>query len=657
MTDVSLALGIDTGGTYTDGVLLDLATGEIKAKAKAFTTRRDLTDGIRKCIQGLRHYDLSQVSLVALSTTLATNAIVEGRGCSIGLILIGHEASGSLPAQEIITVRGGHDIKGRPLAPLDHDELEQAVRRLQGQVDALAISGYLSVRNPEHELEARAIAQQVWPVPVVCAHQLTTSLGFYERTVTACLNARLLPIIAELLEAVKKVIRSENIQAPLLVVKGDGSLMSEAIARQRPIETILSGPAASIVGATFLTGMDRALILDMGGTTTDIAIVEHGRPRLNDEGATVGGWRTRVEAADISTFGLGGDSYIQVSGDRRLKVGPRRVWPLSVMAMQFPYLTEELRRADPFREITGGQPVDCWMLVKDNGNETGWFEDERRVIGALKDGAHNVFTLGERLGRDPNLLPLKRLEQEQVIGRISLTPTDVLHALGRLASWSTAAAVEGARVQAWRMQVQPEEFLDLVMKQIEEDLCLAVLQSLINRDGVSLNLAADTGSQVFLERFLTGSARGFGVELRLDYGIIAIGAPVAAYLPPIGERFRAQLEIPEHAEVANAVGAAAGQVIENVRVLIKPGEQGGFLVHTPWERKSFLYLEEAENYALEKARKEVVSSALRAGAADPEVVVKQDKVVSRAFGTSDEMYVETRIQVTAVGRPRWGNRG
>lgn len=654
MTDVSLALGIDTGGTYTDGVLLDLATGEIKAKAKAFTTRRDLAEGIHKCIQGLRYYDLSQVSLVALSTTLATNAIVEGRGCRIGLILIGHEASGSLPAQEIVAVKGGHDIKGRPLAPLDRHELEQAVRRLQGQVDALAISGYLSVRNPEHELEARAIVQQVWPVPVVCAHQLTTSLGFYERTVTACLNARLLPIIAELLEAVKKAIESEKIQAPLLVVKGDGSLMSEAIARQRPIETILSGPAASIVGATFLTGTDNALILDMGGTTTDIAIVEHGRPRLNDEGATVGGWRTRVEAADVSTFGLGGDSYLQVD-DRRLKVGPRRVWPLSVMAMQFPYLVEELHRADPFREITGGQPVDCWMLVKDAGNEAGWLEDERRVISALKDGAHNVFTLGERMGRDPNLLPLKRLEQEQVIGRISLTPTDVLHALGRLAFWNTAAAVEGARVQAWRMRIQPEEFLDLVIKQIEEDLSLAVLQSLINRDGVSLNLATDAGSQIFLERFLAGSSRGFGVELRLDYGIIAIGAPVAAYLPAISERFRAHLEIPEHAEVANAVGAAAGQVIENVRVLIKPGEQGGFLVHTPWERKSFLYLEEAEKYALEKARKEAVASALRAGAADPEVVVKQDKVVSRAFGTSDEMYVETRIQVTAVGRPRWGS--
>ncbi len=653
---MSLALGIDTGGTYTDGVLMDLSTGEIKSKAKAFTTRRDLTIGIRKCIQGLRQSDLSNVSLISLSTTLATNAIVEGRGCNVGLILIGHEASGSLPAQEIVAVKGGHDIKGHPLAPLDHNELAEAVRMLRGKVDALAISGYLSIRNPEHELDARAIVQKEWPVPVVCAHQLTTALGFHERTITACLNARLLPIIAELLEAVKDVVKSENIQAPLLVVKGDGSLMSETIARERPIETILSGPAASIVGATFLTGTKKALILDMGGTTTDIAIVENGRPRLNDEGATVGGWRTRVEAADISTFGLGGDSYLQVSGDRRLRVGPRRVWPLSVMAMQFPSLTEELHRADPFREIIDGQPVDCWMLVKDTDNDAEWYENERQVINALKDGARNVFTLAKRVGCDPNLLPLKRLEQKQVIGRISLTPTDVLHALGRFASWNTEAAVEGARVQARRMKVQPEEFLDLVMKQIEEDLSLAVLQSLINREGNSLNLAEDAGSQIFLKRFLSGNTTdGFGVKLKLDYGIVAIGAPVAAYLPSISERFQAKLEIPPHAEVANAVGAAAGQVIESVRVLIKPGEEGGFLVHTPWERKAFVYLEEAESYALEKARKEAVQNALRAGAADPEVMVKQDKIVSHVFGSNDEMYLETRIQVTAVGRPRWEN--
>ena len=121
-----------------------------------------------------------------------------------------------------------------------------------------------------------------------------------------------------------------------------------------------------------------------------------------------------------------------------------------------------------------------------------------------------MFTLAERVGRDPNLLPLKRLEQEQVIGRISLTPTDVLHALGRFASWNTAAAVEGAKIQSRRMQVPFEEFLSLALQQIEADLSLAILQSLINRGrersaGSGLNLADDAGSQIFLKRFLAGN--------------------------------------------------------------------------------------------------------------------------------------------------------
>ncbi|MGI9861638.1 hydantoinase/oxoprolinase family protein [Moorella naiadis] len=648
-----LALGIDTGGTYTDGVLLELSTGEVKKKAKAFTTRKNLALGIRECLRGLAGGGLRQVCLVALSTTLATNAIVEGRGCRVGLILIGHEATGDLPAQEVVVVGGGHDIKGRPLAALDREGLRQAVKKMQGKVDTLAISGYLSVRNPEHELAARAIVQENWPVPVVCAHQLTTTLGFYERTVTACLNARLLPVIAELLAAVKEVLTAEDIRAPLMVVKGDGSLMAEALAREKPIETILSGPAASIVGATFLTGSKRALILDMGGTTTDIAIVEEGRPRLNTEGATVGGWRTRVEAADISTFGLGGDSYIRVSPDRKLLVGPRRVWPLAGMARQFPSLVAELRLVDPAREIVNGQPADCWMLVRDSRVSGEWQDDERQVLRALADGPHNILTLAARVGRDPNLLPLRRLEQEQVVGRISFTPTDALHALGRFTPWNVAAAREGAVILARRMQVEPEEFLALAMEKVEAGISRAILQSLVNREGMELDLKDDPGASIFFQRFLAGAPKGgFGVDIHLAYPVVAIGAPVAAYLPAVARRFRAELAIPEHAEVANAVGAAAGQVVETVRVLIKPGTEGGFVVHAPWERQAFLYLDDAERYIMEKARQVAAANALRAGAADPQVLVSREEAVSRTAGTGEEVYLETRIQVTALGRPR-----
>ncbi|CAA7600616.1 Hydantoinase/oxoprolinase N-terminal region [Acididesulfobacillus acetoxydans] len=650
-----LVLGIDTGGTFTDGVLLDVNTKEVKRKAKAFTTREDLSIGIRNCIDNIRDLDPRQVHLVSLSTTLATNAIVEGRGCRVGLILIGHEPTGDLPAQRTFVVAGGHDIKGAPVAELDLEAVRRAVVDMRGQVDTVAISGYLSIRNPEHEQSVGRMVRELWDVPVICAHQLTTTLGFHERTVTACLNARLLPIIAELLIAVKEVLKEKGIRAPLMVVKGDGSLMSEEITREKPIETLLSGPAASIVGATFLTGSESALALDMGGTTTDIAILERGRPRMNREGATVGGWKTRAEAAEISTFGLGGDSYVQVSPDRKLTIGPKRVWPLAVVAQRFPHLVEELARSDPDRSIIDAQPADCWMLLKKPAGKDRWSNSERQVVEALEDGAHNIFTLAERLGRDPNLLPLKGLEQAQVLGRISFTPTDLLHGLGIFTNYNVAAATGGARILARRLRLDTDRFAERVWREIEAGLCLNVLQSLADREGLQAKLGSEPGAAFVLSSMLAGKdSYGFKTEVHLGYPIVALGAPVSAYLPPVGKILHTQVLIPPHAEVANAVGAASGQVVETLRVLIKPNSGGGFVVHAPWGREAFLNLSEAESYALETAEAVALQNAKRAGAVNPEVLVEKQEVVSHTAGANDDVvFLEMRIMATAVGHPRW----
>jgi len=649
-----LILGIDTGGTFTDGVLLNLNTKEVKGKAKAFTTREDLSIGIRNCIENMGDLDPRQVQLVSLSTTLATNAIVEGRGCRVGLILIGHESTGDLPAQQAFVVRGGHDIKGIPVAELDLEAILKAVTEMRGQVDTIAISGYLSVRNPEHEQNAQKIIRELWDVPIVCAHQLTTALGFHERTVTACLNARLLPIIAELLSAVKAVLKEKRISAPLMIVKGDGSLMSETMTRDKPIETILSGPAASIVGAVFLTGTESALALDMGGTTTDIAILEDGRPRMNREGATVGGWKTRVEAAEISTFGLGGDSYIQVSKDQKLIIGPKRVWPLSVTASKYPILIEELKKVDPNRQIINSQPIDCFMLVKKPVHKDQWNQTEWSIISALEESAHNIFALAEKVGRDPNLLPLKDLERAQVIGRISFTPTDLLHVLNTFTDYNVAAAQEGARILAQKMRLEPDEFAAKVLSEIQAALCMTILQSFAYREGLRIKLSSEASVSFLLSSLLHGDhKRGFKSGITLEYPIVALGAPVSGYLPAIGSTLNTPVLIPTHAEVANAVGAASGQVAEQIRILIKPGVAGGYVVHAPWKREAFLYLEEAEKNALKKAKEVALERAQRAGVVNPELLVEKEEVLSHTAGGNDVVFLETRIEVTAIGHPSW----
>ncbi len=136
--------------------------------------------------------------------------------------------------------------------------------------------------------------------------------------------------------ALSRVLADESVDAPLMIVKGDGSLMRAEVALECPVETILSGPAASVVGAGFLTGLADFVVADMGGTTTDVAVVEGGRPVINADGALIGGWRTMVEAVDMRTCGLGGDSEVSLDRHARLIVGPRKTMPLSLLATTHP---------------------------------------------------------------------------------------------------------------------------------------------------------------------------------------------------------------------------------------------------------------------------------------------------------------------------------
>ncbi|MFR0924703.1 MAG: glutamate mutase L [Butyricicoccaceae bacterium] len=269
-------LGIDTGGTYTDSVIVDAVSRQVLCKAKAFTTRQDLLCGIAQSLDRMHYAHPDEIVMVCLSTTLATNAVVEGQSGRVGALLLGRDAAGSLPAVQVRRLRGTLDIKGRILEDISPEEIIAAANAFRGQVDAVAISGFASVRNPVHEARVRQIIQQELDVPVVCAHELSSALGFQERTVTAVLNAALIPNIRALIDSTDLALAQRKIHAPIMIVKGDGSLMRAEYARSRPIETVLSGPAASIVGGLFLSGVSDALLLDMGGTTTDLAEVKTG---------------------------------------------------------------------------------------------------------------------------------------------------------------------------------------------------------------------------------------------------------------------------------------------------------------------------------------------------------------------------------------------
>lgn len=236
---VNLALGIDTGGTLTDGVLFDLDKKKIVAKTKVITTRHDLTVAVNQCLDNIlsqgEQVELDRIRMVSLSTTLATNAIVEGQGAEVGLILIGSEPDQGLPTPFYVSVGGGCNLKGKFKEEVDLVAASEAVEEMKDKVDAFAVSGYLSVRNPAQELTVANLIRELTGYPVVCAHQLSSELGFHERTVTAVLNARLMPLITDLIAAVKDSMACRGLNAPLMVVKGDGSLIGEHKARVRQI--------------------------------------------------------------------------------------------------------------------------------------------------------------------------------------------------------------------------------------------------------------------------------------------------------------------------------------------------------------------------------------------------------------------------------------
>ncbi|MCR6544059.1 hydantoinase/oxoprolinase N-terminal domain-containing protein [Dehalobacterium formicoaceticum] len=652
---MSLVLGIDTGGTYTDGVVVELEHKQILNKAKALTTREDLAIGIRNCINNLDFEDFDKISIVSLSTTLATNAIVEGRGCEVGLLMLGHEPIEKLPVIHYSVLPGGHDIKGRSLENLDYELTRKAINDFKGKVDAVAISGYLSVRNPEHEIAVSKMVKEILDIPVVSAHQLTTSLGFHERTVTAVLNARLIPIITELIDSVHRVLAEKKIDASIMIVKGDGCLMGESLAREKPIETILSGPASSIIGGAFLTQTSEALVLDMGGTTTDIAILKNCVPRINQEGAMVGGWMTRVQAAEVYTFGLGGDSYIQVDRDRKIIVGPQRVWPLCVVAAQYPYLIEDLKiHFDESYDLMYAQPTDCYMFLKHVTEEklTDW---EEKVISLLKEGPRSLYFLAKQLEVDANLFNLQHLVNLGIIARVSVTPTDILHAKGIYHQWNSEASEAGVDILAGRARMTRKEFLDAATERIINDLCITCLQSLAGTEGQKTWFKNDEVSMYFINKALSPKKdQAYDSSFKLRMPVIGIGAPVDAWLPPMAEKLNTQLIIPPHAEVANAIGAATGKIMETIKVLINPGEGGkGYLMHAPWERRAFAELEEAVEFALKEAKERAACAAEKAGAKNYELVINHEDVYANASMIENDVYVESRIEVTAVGRPEW----
>ena len=628
--DMRIGLGLDTGGTYTDAVIMDLERGEVLSKAKSMTTYEDLTIGIEGAIDRLDQSLLGSLGVVALSSTLATNSVVEGKGCRVGLICIGGEYDRTLGADYMISVRGGNDIHGDELEPLGVKEAEEFMHSIVGKVEGLAISGYLSVRNPAQEKRLKEMAKAILDVPVVCGYELTSELGFNERTTTCIMNSRLIPIMDELIRSVRKALDERGIRAPLMISRGDGSMMTDAVARERPVET---------------------------------GILRDGRPSLDREGAIIDGKRTRVMAARVYTSGIGGDSRIVVNPGSVI-LTPQRVIPLCVAAHRWSEVAEGVRTLTQKLPHHLTRPLsrpelqnfdyEYFHTVKDPSESFVMGEYDRRFLRLAKERPVTLRIATMELGCNTYDIQIQRMEELGLIQRVGITPTDILHVEGSYREFDSTASEIGVRYLASLVGVNVDQFVTIAKRAIRNKLCVELMKALITEDSGEPNLGT-TGMDLLMKGITSRPGKDFGCSITLSKPIIGIGAPSGVYMRWVGEALHTDVMISVDSDVGNAVGAVCASISESVKYVIRPmvprREGAVYEVFSKMGRKWFATLEGAMESCESEAREYVTEAALENNADVVEISVDLDRkpyIYIPGEGRLDEV----TLVVTAAGKPR-----
>jgi N-methylhydantoinase A/oxoprolinase/acetone carboxylase beta subunit len=334
-------LGIDVGGTNTDAVILDEKDSVI-AQCKQ-PTSQDVSTGIQQAVDGVLKAGKVQPERIRhamLGTTHCTNAIVERRGlCRVGVVRLGAPSGLAIPpltdwpadilpfiGEHFRIVRGGYEYNGVPLSVPDESEISGALEALAADgIEALAVSGVFSPVNHEQERVVRQLAVRRFgeAFPVSLSSEIG-SVSLLERENATILNAAISRIADKAYGSFQDVLRAHGIGADLFITQNDGTLMAVQYARRYPVFTIASGPTNSLRGAAFLSGLRDAIVVDVGGTTTDVGVLRSGFPRESSAAVEIGGVRTNFRMPDLISIGLGGGSLVAEEAGR-CRVGPQSV--------------------------------------------------------------------------------------------------------------------------------------------------------------------------------------------------------------------------------------------------------------------------------------------------------------------------------------------
>jgi N-methylhydantoinase A/oxoprolinase/acetone carboxylase beta subunit len=413
--------------------------------------------------------------------------------------------------------------------------------------------------------------------------------------------------------------------------------MNEAVALERAIETIQSGPAASVIGGKFLASKEDVVVIDIGSTTTIMSTVKAGTVKTDESGATIAGWKTRVRAVEADALGNGGDSQIWVDDVGRLKVGPRRVMPLAFASKEFPTLKEKIAKSGSWEFISASH-----AMRKADGSEI-----IQRFISTVS--RLEPITLDE-LKKELNDIPVvdhlfNTLDEAGFIARIGLTPTDLMHIKGLFPLGDIEAAKMGAELLAKTIGINTEELFDRVWKQMVHKITLR-LAELQNLDCVSYSSSAEhTAVTGILDSVVSGTLGDLKISCTLNSPIVGIGAPAHLFIPQVAKELNTEVIIPPNHEVGAAIGALIGDVASTSEFLIKREMATSNFVVFPGPHV-FTEVEPAVEFAIKIGKESSFEQAKRAGATEIEFKVERKDNVAPNVG-----FMWSEIKVTATGRP------
>lgn len=563
-------LGIDAGGTHTDAVLVSLDPAghgaRLLASAKALTNHDDLASSVAEVAGRIAAAigdagSLERIGRVTLGTTLEINALVQGKSDAVGLALSGgpgldprHFALG----EHVCLVTGGMDHRGVEVDGLVLDRLRRDARTwAHDGVAAIGCVGKFSPRNPSHEIMMARTAHAVSGLPVSMGHSLSGQLNFPRRIATTYYNAAVQRLHDNFLDSVERALGTVGISAPVFLLKADGGSVPSGLSRREPVQSILSGPAASVMGVMALwpeLSGGCTVLMDMGGTTTDMAIFIDGFPVMDRDGMQLLGRRTLVRALASVSIGVGGDSEITVTGfpgSASVETGPQRNGPAMCFGGAAPTLMDALN-----------------MLDGSAGGDRGDVAASRAGMSSLA-GNHGFSDGGEELAR--------------------LAVGNALEKIGQ---------------------------------------------------ALSLLLAEVNGRPIYtLSELKT-------VEKAVPARVCLVGGPAACMRERLGDHLGLPVSTPDHAAVANAIGAALTMPTAGLEIYVDTGK--GLL------RAPALDVEEkiGRGFSLDDARKrtaELLGAHLGAQGISP---ARIDIVNADLFATLDDRgYGSKDMRVSGQVRP------